>query len=185
VPTVTTLEAWLGKPMLRPSPEKLVRRYLRAFGPASVADARAWSGVTNLAPVFERLRPQLVTFRDDRGAELFDLADAPRPPEDTPAPPRFLPVYDNVTLGFANRDRIIRGGPAKPPPENAWVKTFLVDGFVAGFWNFVEDKKTATLTLAPFGKLTRGDKAALAREGRALLRFAARAPKHAVAFATG
>jgi hypothetical protein len=182
-PKVTTLEAWLGKTMLKPAPDKLALRYLRAYGPASVADARAWSGVANLAPVFERLRSRLVTFRDERGTELFDVPDGLRPAEDTPAPPRFLPVYDNVTLGFANRDRIIRQGPSKPPPDNAWVRSFLLDGFVAGFWKIVEDKKSATLTVQPFGKLSRRDKMALAEEGRALLGFAAPARKHAVAFA--
>jgi hypothetical protein len=100
-------------------------------------------------------------------------------------PPRFLPVYDNATLGLANRDRIIKGGPSKPPPENAWVKAFLLDGFVAGFWKIAEDRTTATLSIEPFAPLRRKDKAALAAEGRALLRFAALAPKHEVVFASG
>jgi hypothetical protein len=182
-PKVTTLQAWLGKPMLKPSPEKIVLRYLAAHGPASVADARAWSGVTNLAPLFEKLRPKLVTYCDDRGTELFDLPDMPLPDPDTPAPPRFLPVYDNATLGFANRDRIIAGGPPKPPPQNAWVKSFLLDGFVAGWWKIVEAKGTATLTLQPFAPIGRKDQAALAAEGRALLKFASGKSRHEVAFA--
>jgi hypothetical protein len=181
-PKVTTLQAWLGKPLLKPSPEKILLRYLKAYGPATVADARSWSGVTNLAPVFERLRPKLVTFRDGRGMELFDLPDAPRPDADTPVPPRFLPIYDNAILGFANRDRIIAGGPDKPPPENAWVKSFLLDGYVAGFWKMAETKKKATLTIEPFAALSRKDKAALTVEGRALLKFATVAQDHEVVF---
>jgi Winged helix DNA-binding domain len=169
---VTTAESWLGKPLAKPSAEKIVRRYLAAFGPASVIDAQAWSGLTKLDAVFEKLRPKLVTFRDQGGRELFDLPEAPRPDPDTKAPPRFLPVYENVVLGFANRDRILRGGPKTPPTENAWVKTYLLDGFVAGFWKIVEGKAAATLEIAPFGPLTRKDRAALAAEGHRLLAFA-------------
>jgi hypothetical protein len=181
-PKVTTLDHWLGRPMpKRPSIEKIVLRYLAAFGPASVMDAQGWSGLTKLAPVFETLRKQLVTFADDTGRELFDLPDAPRPDEDTPAPPRFLPVYDNVTLGFANRDRIINAKPKKPPADNAWVKSFTIDGFVAGFWKVeAAGKKRATLKLEPFGKLAKKDERALIAEGRRLLKFVAPKAEHAV-----
>ncbi len=167
-PKVTLLDHWLGKPVAkRPAIDKIVLRYLAAFGPASVMDAQSWSGLTKLTPVFEKLRPQLVTFEDNTGRELFDLPKAPRPDEDTPAPPRFLPVYDNLTLGFANRDRILDLKPKRPPDQNAWVKTFTVDGFVAGFWKIAAGE----LTLEPWRKLTKKERDALAAEGRRLLRF--------------
>jgi hypothetical protein len=182
-PRVTTAESWLGKPLAKPSAPKIVLRYLAAFGPASVRDAQAWSGLTKLGAVFEKLRPELVTFRDDDGRELFDLPHAPRPDPDTPAPPRFLPVYENAVLGFVYRNRILRGGPRTPPPENAWVKTYLLDGFVAGFWKIAEPKAMATLEIAPFGTLTKRDKAALSAEGERLLAFAAgHASKHEILF---
>ncbi len=177
-PKVTTVEHWLGKPVAkRPAVDKIVLRYLAAFGPASAMDAQSWSGLTKLGPVFEKLRPRLVTFADDGGRELFDLPEASRPDADTPAPPRFLPVYDNLTLGFANRDRIAGAKPRKPPADNVWVKSFTVDGFIAGFWK----EAGGTLTLEPFGAVSKKQTSALVAEGRRLLAFLAPDEKHEVA----
>jgi hypothetical protein len=171
---VTTAEAWLKKPLARNATlDKLVLRYLAGFGPATVMDAQAWSGLTKLGGVFETLRPKLRMFRDEAGRELFDLPEAPRPDPDMPAPPRFLPVYENAVLGYANRDRIFRGGPKTPPLQNVNVRGFLVDGFVAGFWKVVEEKKSAVLILEPFRPLSKKDERALAKEGAGLLAFTA------------
>jgi hypothetical protein len=170
---VTTIEAWLKKKPKGMPLAKLVLRYLAGFGPASVMDAQAWSGLTKLAPVFEALRPKLAVFRSADGRELFDLPAAQRPDEATPAPVRFLPVYDNVTLGFANRERIVRPdiGPPRALPLNGQVRAFLVDGFVTGFWRLVMEKDVATLLIEPFRLLTKKEMTALTAEGHALMKF--------------
>lgn len=165
---LTTAEHWLGRPAEpAPAPETVVRRYLAAFGPASVKDMQTWAGLTRLRPVFERLRPELLTFRDEHGTELFDLPDAPRPDPDTPAPPRFLPEFDNLLLSHADRGRVV------PPALHgrAWQgnqahRTLLVDGFLAGLWKREEDAVVIEL----FGRLDRARREAVTAEAERMLR---------------
>ena len=155
-------------------------RYLAAFGPATVADATTWSRLTGLREVFERLRPQLRTFRDERGRELFDLPDAPRPNPNVPAAPRFLPEYDNVLLSYADRSRFVpdRAGPAAV--RGRVRGTVLVDGLVSGVWRIGKDPPILVVEqLAPLSKRTR---AAVAAEGRRYLRFAIDADDQEVRF---
>lgn len=174
--TWTTVERWLERPLeSEPSIDAVVLRYLGAFGPATVRDAQQWSGLTRLREVFERLRPRLVTFRDDEGAELFDLPAAPRPDPETPAPPRFLPEYDNALLSHADRRRIIEDGRRVPlPPGNGGSRgTVLIDGFFRATWQIVRQGATATLEIEPFVALNAAERTALEEEGGSLLAFAA------------
>lgn len=180
----TTVEAWLGRDVDRdPSPERLILRYLAAFGPASVRDAQTWSGVTGLGEVLERLRPRLRAFRDERGRELFDLPAAPRPDRDTPAPPRFLPEYDNVLLAHADRSRIVAEEDRRRflAEDRRAYGTVLVDGFVCGVWRIARQRDRAVLHIEPVRRLSRSEAAAVTAEGGQLLAFAAGpSPAHEV-----
>jgi hypothetical protein len=164
---LTTAEHWLGRPAEpAPTPDATVLRYLAAFGPASVKDMQTWAGLTRLREAFERLRPRLLTFRDPNGVELFDLPDAPRPAADTPAPPRFLPEFDNLLLSHADRTRVV-------PPEywgRAWQgnlvhSTLLVDGFLAGVWKL----DGQDLVIEPFGELSKAQREDVTAEGARML----------------
>lgn len=166
----TTVESWLAEPVGDdPTPDQTVLRYLAAFGPASVMDVQTWSGLTKLKEAVERLRPRLVTFRDERGRELFDLPDAPRPDPETPAPPRFLPEYDNVLLSHADRSRVNDLKRQIPlfPGNGAMMGNLLVDGFYRGTWRITKEG----LVVTPFAKLSTQDTVEVSEEGVALLRF--------------
>jgi hypothetical protein len=206
--------AWLdGLSVSPPDParpenarEQLVLRYLAAYGPASVHDIQAWSGLSRLREVTERLQhwagqhgagqhgagqhgagqhgagrhgsgqqgARLRTFTGPDGGQLLDLPDAPRPgpkDPDVPAPPRFLPEYDNLLLSYAERSRVIphRRPVPLPPGNGATGGTLLVDGFWQANWKIVK----GTLDIQPFIRLSAADMAAIAAEGERLLGFAA------------
>ncbi|WP_327678949.1 winged helix DNA-binding domain-containing protein [Streptomyces sp. NBC_00467] len=181
---LTTAERWFGRESSpAASADEVVRRYLAAFGPASVKDVQTWCGLTRMRQVFERLRPGLVVFQDEKGVELFDLPDAPRPDEDTPAPPRFLPEFDNLLLSHADRSRVV----ADDHKSLTWrgnqaYSTLLVDGFLAGIWRSVEEKDTVSLTIQAFGKLSRAQRDAVAAEGESMLSTLSTATAHDIRF---
>lgn len=164
---LTTAEHWLGRPAEpAPAPDTTVLRYLAAFGPASVKDMQTWAGLTRLREVFERLRPALAVFRDENGAELFDVPDAPRPDPDTPAPPRFLPEFDNLLLSHADRSRVVPADlKGRTWRGNQAYRTLLVDGFVAGLWKLEE----GALVVEPFGTLTKAWRDEVTAEGERML----------------
>jgi hypothetical protein len=165
----TTAEAWLGRRLLKkPSLDAIALRYFAAFGPATVADFSSWCRLTGLRHVVERVRPQLVTFRDERGRELFDLPDAPRPDPGSPAPVRFLPEYDNVLLSHADRSRFYDERTRVGAVEGRIQGTVLVDGVVRGVWRIAD----STLLVQHAARLTKRARASIAAEGRRYVRFA-------------
>jgi hypothetical protein len=172
---LVTAEAWLGREVpRRASLDDAVLRYLAAFGPAMPADVTAWSGLPGMREVVEGLRPRLRAFADERGRELFDLPDAPRPPADTPAPVRFLPEYDNVLLSHADRSRFAGRDEQSRRFTAPKVKgSVLVDGVMRATWVSSTDpgsgQLTATVSVA--GRLTERAASAVEAEGRRAFRF--------------
>jgi hypothetical protein len=180
--TWTTVETWLGQPVSSSTaPDPLVPRYLAAFGPASVMDMQNWSGLTKLAEVFERWRPQLRTFRNDDGVELFDLPDAPRPDPETPAPVRFCPEFDNLLLGHADRTRLI---PLDRRARYVTGNPFLVDGLFRGVWKFRRGKEVTAMEIDAFEPLSPAEEEEVLAEASRLLAFAAPGQPHDIRFTT-
>jgi hypothetical protein len=182
---MTTVSAWLGDgPVESISPEQLVLRYLRAFGPASVRDVQTWCGLTRLREVVERLGPELRRFRTEDGAELVDVPEGLLPGPDVPAPVRFLAEYDNVTLSHADRSRVIAEGDhvLLQGGHGGWTGTVLVDGLLRATWAARRDGDASVLTIRPSLDLSSGDRADVEAEGARLLAFLAPGREHGVRF---
>ena len=170
-------QEWLDEPLVAGDDDAparaLVRRYLGAFGPASAKDFQAWSGVGGMRAVLDAMRGELAVFADERGRELFDLPDAPRPGAAVAAPPRLLPEFDNLVLAWEDRSRVI-ADEHRPlvTTKNLRVRaTVLVDGVVAGVWTIAVKRRVATLLIEPFGRLPRDAVEPLIAEAEALVRF--------------
>jgi hypothetical protein len=166
----TTVGSWLGTtPDGDGEPDEVIMRYLAAFGPSTVADAQAWSGLSGLRPALERLRPRLRTFRDERGRELFDVPKAPLPDPDVPAAPRFLPEYDNAFLAHADRARIVSESHRKRMFVVGWGQ-LLVDGFIAARWR-ADPNREGALVVQPYRRLSGLERSEIADEAVRLLAF--------------
>src|SRR5688572_11264475 len=172
-PILTRVENWLPPPHERPlSREDLVRRYLRAFGPASVQDMAIWCRLTRLGAEFEKIKDELAVFEDENGRTLYDFPDAPRPDADTPAPVRFLPLYDNVYLGYDDRRRMLNEETVHLMNMfQSFKPAVLVDGTINAGWTVGSKKGATTLEIELYRKLTRRELAEVEAEGQRLLKF--------------
>jgi hypothetical protein len=170
-----TVGSWLGKePESSPEPATMadmVRRYLRAYGPATPADLAVWSGLTGVRPVFEGMREELATHCDEDGTELFDMHGATLADADTPAPVRLLGRYDNVWLAHQRRDRVT----PDPSKRRRWMgsnggvaATLFVDGELEGLWRTTA---SGAVEVELFSRLTRAERADLDAEVAALEQF--------------
>jgi len=171
----TLADEWLGESVGEGAdPSTLVLGYLGAFGPATVADVQAFTGLGAMKAVLKAM--ELEELEDYRGRQLFDLPGAPRPDPGVPAPPRLLPEFDSLMLAHKDRTRLLadehRG---QVVTKNLRVRaTFLWEGMVSGTWA-IEGKKTPKLELSPFEKLPKRAHKELAAEGESLLSFLASA----------
>jgi hypothetical protein len=153
------VDRWLGRPLVEPDVEGLVRRYLAAFGPASAADVTVWSGLTHLTGVLKAM-DDLVQHEDSDGKPLYDLPGLSLADEDVPAPVRLLGQYDNVWLSHAGRDRV-----TPPDVRKHWMGsnggvacTVFADGLLVGLWRVVDGRVALE---EPFRTLTNRERSEL------------------------
>ncbi|MGX9790978.1 winged helix DNA-binding domain-containing protein [Mycobacterium sp. MMS18-G62] len=171
---LTTARAWLGRHRRKPlTIDKLVLRYLGAFGPATVADAQTWSGLNRLSEVFDRLTRRLQRFKSERGQTLYDLPDAPRPDPEAPVLARPVAPFDNILLSHADRTRVISDEHRKllfSGKNGVFPGTLLVDGFVAGTWELDGKGESTSMRVRPYIGLEATDD--ILAEGKRLLELA-------------
>jgi hypothetical protein len=120
----------------------LLLRYLRAFGPATLADFEQFTmlrrAVTRRA--LEAVSGAVERLEGPGGQALLDVVGAEVPAADAPAAPRLLPMWDNVLLAYADRSRVVpeEFRPLAIRRNGDVLPVVLVDGRVAGLWRALE-----------------------------------------------
>ena len=170
--TYTTASKWLGaaQPLDLAS---LFRRYLAAFGPASIMDFQTWSGMTRLKAKLAATLDSLAAYTSENGAQLYDLPELDIVPEEAVAPVRFLPEYDNILIAHRIRTRILPEAHRKKVFVSAGrvLGSVLIDGFVGGIWKSRRDKQCALMAITLFAPASAATRDEIAAEGMRLLRF--------------
>jgi hypothetical protein len=174
-PKVMTQCGWLNREAETTAQlDDIVRRYLAAYGPASIQDMQKWFGLAGFTAVVEGMTDQLCRFHSVGGEVLYDLPNCPRPNVDTIAPVRLLPGFDGAVLGYRDPSRFVDSQhvPKLSSRNGLFHPVFLVDGRIAGLWKMGNSGEARlSLTLHPFGAISDCDRAALVEEAEDLARF--------------
>ncbi len=173
--TFALIEDWVPDVPDVPAPAdplaELARRYFRAFGPATAADFRSWSGLPSGAAI-TAIRDELteVCFDGRRGWTLGTVEPAPGL--------RLLPMFDNYLLGYRDRTAIVEQSRHPLVYVGGIIRaTVVCDGRVIGNWRLERPQRAgrpATVEVTPFEHFTRRHRAELERERADVERFLAR-----------
>jgi hypothetical protein len=173
---------WLGlsaaeQPDFMTALSLVMRRYLSAYGPASVADIARWAGQRRLGPLRAVIASWGEAVRELEGPDgrrLIDLADLALASGDETAPARFLARWDSVILGYERRDRILPETFAPSVVQKSHgdvLPTFTVDGWIAGTWSTATDRTGATIELRPLRAVEPTLRRGVSDEAERLIRF--------------
>jgi hypothetical protein len=139
----------------------LLRRFLRAYGPATLADFTLWSAIpaTQVRRARSDMGDSVVEVEREDGKGLLvaeDRSALARARLKTPMV-RLLPMFDTYLLGHRNKDHLVEPAHYKRVYRKAgWLSAaVLVDGSVRGLWTLDRAKKGATVHVEPLSRLTK------------------------------
>lgn len=155
----------------------LLRKYLRAYGPATLNDFSHWAGIPmqEVRPLRALLEPKLTEIPGDKKNCLLlreDVAALNR----SPAPEasiRLLPNFDSYLLAHREKDHLLSAKHYKRVYRNqGWISpVVLVDGVIAGVWSHKLQGKRLLVNIEPFGKLSKAERAGIEREAESLAAY--------------
>jgi hypothetical protein len=152
----------------------LIRRYLEAFGPASATDIGMFTMLPQppIKAGLALLADELVKYEGPDGKPLLDVPDGQWPPEDSPARPRLLPMWDNVLTAYRDRSRVVPEAYRRVIGKNNGdtLPSVLVDGYVAGVWRPAPDANGG-IEVTAFHRLDAATWDQLESEARSLVSF--------------
>jgi hypothetical protein len=161
--TFVLLDEWVPHPRTPEDPAaELATRYFTSHGPATVRDFGWWSGLPlgQVRPAIKQTRPALTA--TELGGEVYwhgtgepgTTAGSAAP---APGGALLLPAFDEYTVAYKDRDALLAEGH-RLPPGDLLNPVMVLDGHAAGLWKRVITRNGVQLTLAPFGRLAKGDR---------------------------
>jgi len=171
--TFVRRDQWLGNPpALDPIESRceLLRRYLRAFGPATMQDFAYWLGVANreIADVCVAVTPELAMVLVG-GKPRWVLAEDIEPlvvSEKTTMPVRLLPAFDPLMLAHRDKsDHLDMRFHKRVYGAAAWVyPVVLVEGVARATWSYKRTSTRLIVSVKPFARLNQRFWKAVERE---------------------
>ena len=157
--------------------DSLLKHYLRVYGPATVQDFAAWAGmaVKDASQIWGRLQDEMrtVEVEGNRAAvlecDLHELREAALAAEDV----RLLPHFDVYLLGHRSKAHLVEDANYKRVYRAAgWISpVVLIDGRIAGVWSHRQRGKTLHVSVEPFGRLSRSQRAAIEERAASIAEF--------------
>jgi DNA glycosylase AlkZ-like len=179
-PTFVRADAWIPQWQDIPreeAEERLLRTYLRAFGPATAADFALWSGITrtDARQVWARAQADLapVTVDGWEAAVLRkDLKELVQAKFEHPLV-NLLPYFDSFLLGHKEREHLAaQEHRPKIYRAQGWISpVVLVDGRVMAVWDNARQGDRLRLKITKFGSIARRIASRIAEEAQSLGRF--------------
>ncbi len=147
--------------------EWVLKRFLRAYGPATVQDFAAWAGmaVRDASQIWGRLQDAVCTVEVEgvRAAilecDLHALQNAALADEEV----RLLPHFDVYLLGHRSKSHLVNETYYKRVYRAAgWISpVVLINGRIAGVWSQRKRGESLHVSVEPFGRLSRSQRAAI------------------------
>ena len=155
----------------------LFRKYLRAYGPATLHDFSHWAGIPmqEVKPLPTLLESELAEIPGEK-RNSFILREDVAVLNSSPAVKgsiRLLPNFDSYLLAHREKDHLLSAKHYKRVYRNqGWISpVVLIDGAVAGVWSYKPQGKRLSVEVEPFGKLSKTERAGIEREAQGLAGF--------------
>ncbi len=155
----------------------LLRKYLRAYGPATLTDFSHWAGIPmqEVRPLRTLLEPELAEIPGDKKNCLLLREDVEA--LNRSAVPggsiRLLPLFDSYLLAHQEKDHLLSPKHYKRVYRNqGWISpVVLIDGVIAGVWSHKLQGKRLLVSIEPVRKLSKKERAGIEREAKHLALF--------------
>lgn len=178
--TFIRVDQWLPPQKEIPETEAkrtLLRRYLRAYGPATARDFSRWSGISmaEVKPVWESLQEELREIQSEKQKSyiLRNDYDALAQSNLNDHLLRLLPGFDPFLLGHTEKDHLLDLRYYKRVYRAAgWITpTVLLNGKIIGIWTHTRNTNHMMLRIELFEKIQKKHRAQIEAEAASLADF--------------